>query len=99
MAKHSISLTMILHGLQQNIVQLIDSPHEDGPVCQIGENWFYFSCFEESDMYLTAEDFRKSHPDEEIARLIYTSLSEFPGNCMDDEYLYYYWYLVEHGIS
>lgn len=94
----TISKTKILLGLRKGIVKLIDSPYEDGPVCQIGEHWFYFSCFSDDDLQITATQFHNSYSDERIATAIFASLDEFPQDGMEDEYLYYYWYLVENGI-
>lgn len=94
----AITRDMILIGLKNGLVQLINSPHEDGPVCQIGEHWFYFSCFSEDDLEMTATQFRNSYKDEDIALAIFKALNEFPLEGLDDEYLYYYWYLVENRI-
>ena len=37
-----ISKEMLQRGYDNGVVKLISSPNEDGVVCSIGGNWFYF---------------------------------------------------------
>ena len=37
-----ITEAMIRKGYELGLVKVVDSPHGDGAVCQIGESWFYF---------------------------------------------------------
>ena len=34
--------SLIERGYDEGIVEIIDSPHNDGAVCKVGEEWFYF---------------------------------------------------------
>ena len=38
-----ITPEMIADGLDAGTVSIVDSPHNDGPVCQIGDYWFWFA--------------------------------------------------------
>jgi len=46
-----ITLDIVRAGYEEGHIKLIESPHRDGIVCQIGDNWFYFGG-------QTAEDFK-----------------------------------------
>ena len=88
-----ITKQMILDGLKQGLVRLAPSPFEDGPICQIGDNWFYF-CEDISTM--SAEEYRNTHSDDVLAEQLLTALNEGIQELDDLEYQYYYWYLTEN---
>ena len=52
-----ITEDMIREGYSAGIVRVIDSPHGDGAVCQIGDYWFYFW---NSQDFSPAEEFHAS---------------------------------------
>lgn len=93
-----ISLDMIKAGYNAGVVKLIESPHEDGIVCQIGEHWFYFGGQTAED-YKTVEKFIKDVPSEVIVSDIFDVLEDFYNGGIDDEYRYYEAFLREHGID
>lgn len=85
---------MINDSLENKIIKLIDSPHGDGVVCSIGDNWFYFGG-EEAEQS-TVEEYKKNIPREVIINDICTTLTGFEGEPdFNDEYLYYYAHLCE----
>ena len=90
----TIDEKMVVAGLKAGIIQLIDSPHDDGAVCSIGDNWFYFGGSEAEGV--SAEEYRRNVPEEDIVNEIVCVLNEFEGDPgFNDEYLYYYAHLTE----
>lgn len=91
-----ITLEMVKAGYDAGIIKLIESPHKDGVVCCIGDNWFYFGggTAEESSV----ESYQRDVPVEDIVREIYETLDDFrqSGETYKDEYLYYFYYLSEN---
>ena len=92
-----ITPEMIADGLDAGTVSIVDSPHNDGPVCQIGDYWFWFAGGEAEQT--TAADYAANVPREDIVREIMDVLNDFrtlPEN--RDEYAYYEAYLIS-GIA
>lgn len=90
-----ITPEMIADGLDAGTVSIVDSPHNDGPVCQIGDYWFWFAGGEAEQT--TAADYAANVPREDIVREIMDVLNDFrtlPEN--RDEYAYYEAYLREN---
>ena len=42
MKQQKITRKMIERAYEEGFIKIIDSPHDDGAVCKIGEYWFYF---------------------------------------------------------
>ena len=93
-----ITKKMIAVGYKAGIVELCESPNDDGVVCKIGEIWFYFggSTAEEC----TVDEYKKFVPEEDIVNEIFDVLDDFQrsGEEFIDEYHYYEYYLKEHGF-
>ena len=53
-----ITENMIRRGLASGIVEIVESPHQDGAVCQIGENWFYFVEYNSVNQEMTVDELR-----------------------------------------
>ena len=90
-----ITPEMIADGLDAGTVSIVDSPHNDGPVCQIGDYWFWFAGGEAEQT--TAADYVANVPREDIVREIMDVLNDFrtiPEN--QDEYAYYEAFLREN---
>ena len=94
-----ITKEMITAGYQSGIVKIVDSPNDDGAVCQIGDNWFYFGG-QTAEEY-TAKEYKRFVPEKDIVNEIFDALDDFKdsGEEFDDEYLYYELYLNEHGVQ
>ena len=89
-----ITPEMIADGLDSGTVSITDSPHGDGPICQIGDYWFWFAGSEAEQS--TAADYVANVPREDIVREIMDVLDDFrtlPEN--RDEYAYYAAFLRE----
>lgn len=93
-----ITKEMIMSGYKSGIVKIVDSPNDDGAVCQIGANWFYFGGQTAEEH--TAKEYKRFVPEKDIVNEIFDALDDFRGSGeeFDDEYLYYELYLKEHGI-
>lgn len=94
-----ITKKMIREGYNNGVIKLITNEDADGVVCQIGDNWFYFGGIE-AENYTDVKQYTKDMSKNEIIKDIYEVLQEFK-NLEDfyDEYLYYYFILVENGIK
>lgn len=94
-----ITKKMIREGYNKGVIKLITNEDADGVVCQIGDNWFFFGGLE-AELYNDAKQYAEDMRENEILRDIYEVLQEFK-NLEDfyDEYLYYYFILVENGIK
>lgn len=99
-AEHIITKNMIKTGYEKGIVKLIDSPHLDGTVCEIGEYWFYFGGQTAED--LTAEEYKINIPEEDIINNIFAVLDDAKYDdkpISKNEYLYYEAILRESGCA
>lgn len=94
-----ITKEMIEAGYKAGIVELCESPNDDGVVCKIGEIWFYFGGLTAEES--TVEEYKNCVPEEDIVDEIYGVLDDFrkDGEEFLDEYLYYECFLREHGIN
>lgn len=92
-----ITKEMIKKGYNQNLIKLILSPHNDGIVCQIGDNWFYFGG-QTAEEFDDVEEYKSVMLTSDIIKDIYEVLKEFKTE-FEDEYLYYYAYLKENLIT
>lgn len=95
-----ITKSMIKAGYTANIIKLIKSPHGDGIACQIGDNWFYFGGLT-AEEYKSVKKYKEDIPEDEIVNEIHEALNDFfkDKETFEDEYLYYEYYLKEHGIN
>lgn len=90
----AIDEKMVIEGFEKGIIKLVDSPHGDGVVCSIGDNWFYFGGSEAECS--TVEEYKRNIPHEVIVKEICDVLNDFEGEpSFNDEYLYYYCHLYE----
>ena len=95
-----ITRKMIFDGYYKGLVRLIESPHNDGVVCQIGDIWFYFGGLT-AEKCKTVEEYKASVDTKTILDEIYSVLNDFKDSGVEyqDEYLYYELYLKEKGIK
>lgn len=95
-----ITRKMIFDGYYKGLIRLIESPHDDGVVCQIGNNWFYFGGLTANECK-TVEEYKSSVDTKIILDEIYSVLDDFKnsGEEYQDEYSYYESYLKEKGIK
>ena len=94
-----ITKKMIREGYKKGVIKLITNEDADGVVCQIGDNWFFFGGLE-SELYNDAKQYAEDMRENEILRDIYDALDDFRNTTeLYDEYLYYYFILVENGIK
>ena len=92
-----ITKEMILSGITAGVVELIDSPHDQEPVCKIGEHWFYYAGSEGSG--LTSAEYTENVPLEDIAGEIVGALEGIRDDLDgSDEYGYYEAVLNEAGV-
>ena len=94
METDEITPEMIAEGFDNGAVRIIDSPNNDGAVCDIGKSWFY--AFGSEGESMTAAEYAANVPREDIAREIADALRSFrvtPG--FEDEYNYYKAFLRE----
>lgn len=93
-----IEWSMVKKGYENGLINLIESPNDDGVVCEIGDGWFYFGGIEAEGC--TVEEYKRNVPSEDIIDEIFNVLEDF---CDDDvfidEYIYYECFLREHGIK
>jgi hypothetical protein len=90
-----ITLNMIQKGYERGIIKIVQSPHNDGVVCSIGDNWFYFGGITAEECK-TPEEYTMNVPQEDIVREIFDVLDEFRTlEDFKDEYDYYMCYLLE----
>ena len=69
-----ITEDMIRRGLASGIVEIVESPHQDGAVCQIGENWFYFVEYNSVNQEMTVDELKSTYNTDELAHLIWTAI-------------------------
>lgn len=92
-----ITLDMVRKGYQFDIIKLIESPNDDMIVCQIGDYWFYYDLDNTEN---NIEQLKKDNSEEDIVRHIHETLCDFyVYEVFIDEYMYYEYYLEEHGIT
>lgn len=93
---NTITKDMIKRGYEQGLIKLVTDPNmESGVVCQIWDNWFYFGGTTAEEM--TVEEYKKAIPEDTIISEIYETLEYFKDtDTFDDEYLLYYYYLLEN---
>ena len=65
---------MIRRGLAKGVVSIIDSPLDDGAVCQIGDHWFYCFNFCDESEEMSAAQMRAEYTEDEIAHEIWSAL-------------------------
>lgn len=89
MKQQKITHEMIKKAYEEGLIKIIDSPHDDGAVCKIGEYWFYFGG--ETAEEMTASEYIANVPKEDIITEIATALDDFYGKeTFEDEYDYYF---------
>ena len=91
-----ITFDMVKSGYNSGLIKLIVSPHNDGIVCSIGDNWFYFGG-QTAEEYKDVEKYKKDIPKDDIIKSIFEVLEEFQIE-FEDEYHYYEYYLRENGV-
>lgn len=94
-----ITFDMVKAGYEAGLIKLIDGSTVlgDGVVCSIGDNWFCFGG-QIAEEYEDAQKYKEDIPENDIVRDIYNTLKEFRTE-FEDEYLYYEYFLLEHGIN
>lgn len=93
-----IRFEQVMDGMEHGDIAVVDSPNDDGAVCQIGENWFYFGGQEAEDM--TAAEYLANVPKDEIAKEILGTLEDFRHDPdFADEYGYYEAFLREQAAE
>lgn len=93
-----ISKSMVERGYTRGVIKLVPSPHEDGIVCQIEDNWFYFGGLT-AESYDDVGRFKEDIPASDIISEIFSVLDEFQHDQYDlDEANYYEAILNENGI-
>ena len=93
-----IRFEQVMDGMEHGDIAVVDSPNDDGAVCQIGENWFYFGGQEAEDM--TAAEYLANVPKNEIAKEILGTLEDFRHDPdFADEYGYYEAFLNERAAE
>lgn len=91
-----ITLEMIAEGMEHGDIAIVDSPHGDGAVCQIGEYTFYFGGQTAEDM--SAAEYLADVPEDDVVKEILGALEDFrhvPD--FTDEYGYYEAFLNEQA--
>ena len=91
-----ITPQMIEDGLDSGAVSIVDSPNEDGAVCQIGPQWWFYFGGQTAEQS-TAADYVKNVPRADIVREIMDTLNDFREDpSYQDEYGYYEAFLREY---
>lgn len=85
-----ISKDMITKGYDRGVVKLEKSPNNDGIVCRIGDDWFYFGGLT-AEEYEDVEKFKTDIPRTTIVEEIFEVLNDFRFQSEEfiDEYKYY----------
>lgn len=93
--KEEIKITreMLVKGYEQGLVNIVKKG--DCIVCEIGDNWFYFAGMELENFSI--ENFLSITETDDNLNSIYRTLEDFrTDEIFQDEYKYYYYYLVEN---
>ena len=80
---------------RKGIARLEESPNEDGVVCRIGDNWFFFGGKAAEDS--TVDDYKENVPEDDIVREIHVAVTDIGKELDIDEYNYYAAVLKENG--
>lgn len=89
---------MIKSGLEQGVIQLIDSPISHAVVCQIGEMWFYFA--DKNSWRCSLQEYKATTPQYTVVNYICEALdSFFEDDEYDNDYVYYESFLRDNGIE
>ena len=96
----TITRNMVKSGYEKGLIKLMKSPQSDGIVCSIGDNWFYFGGKTAANCN-DVEQYKSLKQESAIINDIFEQLEEFRNedDTFGDEYLYYKYYLEEHGIT
>lgn len=81
---------LVLEGLKQGLVKIIESPNDGCVACEIGDNWFYFISCEDENM--SPAEVLSSYSLEDLSELIRLAIDDLD----TDEKLYYHAYLEEN---
>lgn len=98
--KNTITYNMVSTGYHLGIIQLTRNYAEE-TVCQIGEHWFYFG-YDKSVSDTDLFEYCNNNTSSVIIDDIYQALEDIRDDIengnkeMEDEYNYYYWYLMEN---
>ena len=79
----------------KGVARLVESPNEDGVVCQIGDYWFYFGGQTAEDSNVA--DYKENVPEDDIVKEIYEAVTDIGKILDEDEYDYYAAILEESG--
>ena len=92
---------LVERGYDKGIVKVIDSPHDDGAVCEIKNgtewNWFYFGGLTAEE--LNAEEYVAKVPEENIVREISDVLMDFAEEKNDEFFLHTFALLEKVGTD
>ena len=93
-----IRFEQVIEGMEHGDIDVVDSPNDDGAVCQIGEYHFYFGGQEAEEM--TAAEYLANVPKDEIAKEILGTLEDFRHDPdFAGEYGYYEAFLNERAAE
>lgn len=81
---------LVLEGLKQGLVKIIESPNDGCVACEIGDDWFYFIGSEDENM--SPAEVLSSYGLEDLSELIRLVIEDLDVN----EKLYYHAYLEEN---
>ena len=81
---------LVLEGLKQGLVKIIESPNDGCVACEIGDYWFYFIGSEDENM--SPAEVLSSYGLEDLSELIRLVIEDLDVN----EKLYYHAYLEEN---
>lgn len=90
-----ITLDAVHDAYRKGIARLVESPNEDGVVCQIGDYWFCFGG--QTAEGATVDSYKADIPENDIVREIYDAVTDIGKNLDADEYNYYATILKEGG--
>lgn len=97
-----ITKEMILKGLEEGVIKLINNTNDNDIAAQIKKHWFYFAS-QTPNADLSVEEFIGIYDNDEIAELIYEAINDEPikGKTEDDstEWLYYKSVLLENLVA
>lgn len=81
---------LILSGIEQNVIELIESPHGGGTVCAIIDNWFCFLDFYNEG--ISVSEILSRYNNKELTFFIFNAMCSLDEN----EYNYYINYMLEN---